>query len=83
MNKQDHALLRRHAANEASRRIVDELFAHVRESVGAAAAGNYEARSWLCESFPGCTALFHRVWTDEPAPRSRRMQPVSGASEKV
>lgn len=56
--------------------LISELAAHVRESVQAAQRGDYGAKQWLCESFPGNTAQFRQIWhgRSETAVNGRKCQ---------
>lgn len=44
--------------------LIAELQTFVGELAQAASAGDYDARQWLCESFPGHCGHFHAVWSN-------------------
>lgn len=50
-----------------------ELQKHIKTLVIEAQAGDYEARTWLCESFPGYTAFFQAVWHQEKTDSGMRV----------
>lgn len=43
-------------------RLTNELCNHLRDIVALAMKGDYDARQWLCEFFPGHTAKLSYLW---------------------
>lgn len=53
--------------------LLAELAGHVAESVKAAERGDYDARQWLCECFPGHTSFFRRAWSSSEGVQCLKM----------